>query len=92
MTLMNLYLIVAAGMSLITFAVWGIDKAAAVSGNWRIPERTLLGLTLLGGAPGAALGMFLFHHKTRKPPFKGVVIAAMVFQAATLLFLTLSTK
>ena len=87
MSLLNIYLILVAGMSLITFAVWGIDKAAAVTGNWRIPERTLLGLTLLGGAPGAALGMFLFHHKTRKPPFKGVIFTALVLYAAVYILL-----
>jgi len=81
MTLLTLYLLLLAGVSIVTFTLWGVDKAAAVSGNWRIPERTLLGLTLLGGAAGAGLGMVLFHHKTRKPPFKGVIIAALTVQA-----------
>jgi uncharacterized membrane protein YsdA (DUF1294 family) len=87
MTLLNLYLLLLAGVSIVTFTLWGIDKAAAVSGNWRIPERTLLGLTLLGGAAGAGLGMVLFHHKTRKPPFKGVIIAALITQIVVTIFL-----
>jgi uncharacterized membrane protein YsdA (DUF1294 family) len=86
MTLLNLYLLLLAGVSVVTFTLWGVDKAAAVSGNWRIPERTLLGLTLLGGAAGAGLGMVLFHHKTRKPPFKGVVLAALITQIVVAFF------
>lgn len=89
MTLLNLYLLLLAGVSIVTFTLWGVDKAAAVSGNWRIPERTLLGLTLLGGATGAGLGMVLFHHKTKKPPFKAVILAALIIQA--ILFVILAS-
>ena len=48
-----------------TFALYGIDKRRAKKGRWRIPERTLLLLPLLGGSVGGILGMAVFHHKTR---------------------------
>ena len=41
------------------------DKRRAKRRLWRIRERTLFALALLGGSVGAFLGMYLFHHKTR---------------------------
>ena len=37
--------------------------------QWRISEKALLGLAVLGGSIGALLGMKVFHHKTRKAKF-----------------------
>ena len=47
----------------------GIDKRRAIKKNWRIPEKTLISLALLGGGIGAFLGMLLFHHKTKHLKF-----------------------
>ena len=49
-----------AGVNLAAFAAFGIDKRKAVRHRWRIPEATLLGLCLLGGALGGLAGMHLF--------------------------------
>ena len=54
-----------AALNLVTFAVYGIDKAKAKRGTWRVPEKTLFLLPLLGGSLGALLGMRVFHHKTK---------------------------
>lgn len=54
-----------AAVNLVTFTVYGIDKAKAKRGAWRVPERTLFLLPLLGGSLGALLGMKVFHHKTK---------------------------
>ena len=43
----------------------GIDKSRAKRGVWRVPERTLFLLPLLGGSIGALLGMRIFRHKTK---------------------------
>ncbi len=48
-----------------TFTVYGVDKAKARRGAWRIPEKTLFLLPLLGGSVGALLGMLVFRHKTK---------------------------
>lgn len=59
-------------LSVINFTTWaayGLDKGRAKSGKWRIPERTLLLLALIGGSLGALAGMIMFRHKTRKPKF-----------------------
>ena len=48
-----------------TFTVYGADKAKAKRGAWRVPEKTLFLLPLLGGSVGALLGMLVFRHKTK---------------------------
>lgn len=45
------------------------DKQKAKRSRWRIPEATLLGAAVVGGSPGILIGMYLCHHKTRKPAF-----------------------
>ena len=62
MKILILYLI------LINLAAWGLmgaDKYCARKHAWRIPERTLFAVALLGGSLGAILGMYLWHHKTK---------------------------
>ena len=67
MKLTNYWLLLVwlAAINLVTFAVYGIDKAKAKRGTWRVPEKTLFLLPLLGGSLGALLGMRVFHHKTK---------------------------
>ena len=52
-------------INLVTFAVYGADKRRARRGAWRVPEKTLFLLPLLGGSVGALLGMRVFRHKTK---------------------------
>ena len=47
------------------FAAMGIDKSKAKRGAWRIPEKTLFLLSIIGGSVGTWLGMYAFHHKTK---------------------------
>ena len=54
-----------AAVNAVTFTVYGIDKSKARRGAWRIPEKTLFLLPLLGGSVGALLGMKVFRHKTK---------------------------
>ena len=56
-------------MNLAAFGAYGADKRWARRGSWRIPERTLFLLPLLGGSVGALLGMHVFRHKTRHLKF-----------------------
>lgn len=57
-------------INLITFLVFGIDKYKAIKRRYRISEKMLFMLSIIGGAIGAFLGMFFFRHKTRKWYFK----------------------
>lgn len=63
--------------SAFTMLVYGLDKRRAVQDGWRVPERVLLFLALLGGSPGAKLGQWVLRHKTRKQPF-GVLLNMIV--------------
>ena len=64
LVLICLLLINAAGL-----LVMLVDKKKARKNLWRIPEATLLTVAALGGSIGVLAGMYLFHHKTRKPKF-----------------------
>ena len=57
-------------INVVTFASFAADKRAAIRGEWRVSESTLLGLALLGGIVGAALGQAILRHKTRNQPFR----------------------
>ncbi|MFB7890757.1 DUF1294 domain-containing protein [Microbacterium sp. NPDC056044] len=56
--------------SIVAFAAYGIDKAAARRQADRISEQTLLVLGLVGGWPGALVAQQAFRHKTRKRSFR----------------------
>jgi uncharacterized membrane protein YsdA (DUF1294 family) len=59
-----------AGMSLVTFFCYWLDKRWARSRGRRIPEKTLHLLALAGGWPGALLAQRWVRHKNRKVPFQ----------------------
>lgn len=54
-----------AAVNALSFALMGIDKRRARNALRRIPERTLFLSAVAGGAVGAILGMWTFHHKTK---------------------------
>ncbi len=58
-----------AGMSLIAFVAFALDKRAAARNRWRTPEKTLHVLELFGGWPGALLAIFTLRHKSSKGSF-----------------------
>ena len=61
-----LYLVV---INIIGLLVMYIDKKKARFGRWRISEKTLLIIALLGGSIGTITGMYWFRHKTQKIKF-----------------------
>lgn len=65
-------------MSVLAFVCYGVDKKRAVKHAWRIRESTLLMLAFAGGAPGAYLGMKVFHHKTKHLKFRILVPLALI--------------
>lgn len=73
--------------SLITFAAFARDKRAAVSGERRTPEATLLLLVAAGGAPGGLAAQQLLRHKTRKEPFRSLLWSIAAAQAACALWI-----
>ena len=47
-----------------------IDKKKAKYGRWRISEKALLIVALLGGSIGTIIGMYWFRHKTQKIKYR----------------------
>lgn len=66
MDLFYTYLVI---MNAIGFLIMLADKKKAIRGAWRIPERTLMAVAILGGSIGCLLGMKLFRHKTKHLKF-----------------------
>lgn len=68
------------------FVMWS-DKQKAKRGAWRIKERTLFLVALLGGALGTTLGMRWFRHKTQHWYFKYGFPLILIAEAALLVWL-----
>ena len=69
-----------AAVNVITFIMFGADKARAVKGRWRISEAALILAALLGGSIGALAGMRIFHHKTKHRKFTIGIPLILVLQ------------
>ena len=69
-------------VSVITFLMYGYDKAQAQQDGPRIPEIVLHGLALAGGFLGGWLGRAVFHHKIRKPIFTLILAVSTVIYIA----------
>ena len=78
-----IYLIV---INIVTFIVYGIDKAAAKAHKRRVRISTLLLLAAIGGSLGAFLGMFIFRHKTKKWYFVFPVPLMLLAQSVLVVF------
>lgn len=81
---MKIYLMI---INLIAFLAMGVDKRKAVKHKWRIPEKTLMMFSVLGGSLGMFIGMQLFRHKTKHTLF--VVGVPLVFIIETIVYIYL---
>ena len=73
-------------INVITFLIMWFDKHEAKIGDWRVPERTLFLLVLLGGGIGGIAGMYVFRHKTRKWYFKIGFPAILIMQIVCMIY------
>ncbi|SFR69258.1 DUF1294 domain-containing protein [Anaeromicropila populeti] len=62
-------LLYAGAINLTGFTLMYIDKRRAQHHKWRVRERNLLAVAVLGGSIGSIAGMQIFHHKTKHPKF-----------------------
>lgn len=56
-------------INILSFLTMGIDKQRAIRNKWRIRERELFLLAIVGGSFGSIVGMQFFHHKTKHKKF-----------------------
>lgn len=79
-------------LSILSFIQMGVDKKRAKNKEWRIPEKSLWFLALIGGAPGSFFGMLFFRHKTKRWNFKiGFFLLMIVDLAIIILFEWINT-
>lgn len=68
------------GVNVLAFLMYGLDKLRAKKDKWRIPEKTLIMVAVIGGSVGAFLGMQTFRHKTKHLKFTIGVPVIFVLQ------------
>ena len=74
-------------MNIIAFILYGLDKKYSREGRWRIPEKTLLGIAMIGGAAGAWIGMQTFRHKTKHLSFRVLVPVVVLVHVGIIVFM-----
>ena len=84
-TLKNIIIYLIA-INIIGFLAMGIDKRKAEKGKWRIQEKTLFMITVLGGGIGTISGMYTFRHKTQKIGFTIGLPAILILEIITVIY------
>lgn len=74
-------------LSIVTFGLYVSDKKKAKKGEWRIPEKTLLLCSFLGGALGGMIAMQLVRHKTKHWYFFAVNLLGLAWQIILMIYL-----
>ena len=82
----RILLIYLAVVNILTIIVFGVDKMNAKSNRQRVRIMTLLGLAFIGGSVGALIGMYVFHHKTKKAYFTVGVPLILLMQVVVLFY------
>ena len=88
-TFMNYFLYYLLFLNILGFSIMGIDKQKAKRHQWRISEKTLFMVSLLGGSIGTLVGMYFFHHKTKHWYFVFGMPLILIVQSILLLYLGL---
>ncbi|MBQ7912557.1 MAG: DUF1294 domain-containing protein [Clostridia bacterium] len=76
-------------ISLIAFILYAVDKRRAIQKKWRIPEATLIGFSMVGGAAGGYLAMLIARHKTKHWYFHFFNILGLIWQVGLVVFLAI---
>ena len=81
------YILIYLGIiNLIGFFAMFLDKQKAKRGKWRIPEKTLFLLAIIGGSLGTTLGMHVFRHKTKHWYFKFGMPMILIVQIVLIIY------
>ena len=85
---LKIFLVYLAVISFVAFVMTVWDKHCARRGKWRVPERSLITVSLLGGSVMMLLTMKLVRHKTKHPKFMvGIpIIIVLQFVAAEVVY------
>lgn len=86
---MKYFIIYLLTINLLAISIMVIDKQKAKAHAWRIPEKTLFLVSLLGGSLGTWCGMYLFRHKTKHWYFVIGMPLILFLQIAAIIYLTI---
>ncbi|MBQ8568996.1 MAG: DUF1294 domain-containing protein [Oscillospiraceae bacterium] len=67
------------------------DKKKAKAGKWRVPEKTLFIVSILGASVSVYLAMRLFRHKTKHKRFMIGIPVIIALQLALIIILCLKS-
>ncbi|MEG0307581.1 MAG: DUF1294 domain-containing protein [Clostridium sp.] len=73
-------------INIVGFFIMLIDKKRAIKKQWRISEKALIGISIIGGSMGMLAGMNTFRHKTKHKKFTIGVPLILVVQLIILMF------
>ena len=75
-------------VNIIAIIVCAADKIKAQLNKWRISEKTLLAISVIGGALGMYITMLIIRHKTKHKTFMiGLPFLILVHVVVILLYL-----
>lgn len=77
-------------INLVGFFIMGYDKNKAEAGEWRVAEKKLFLIALIGGALGMYLGMSTFRHKTKHWSFVLGIPFLIILQIGITLYILAS--
>jgi len=69
-------------INIVTLLFYAFDKMRARGGGFRVPEKVLHALVLIGGGAGGLVAMVSFRHKISKRSFQRVFWAIVALQIA----------
>lgn len=89
MKIMLLYLIL---INALGYVLMLADKKKARRNLWRIPERTLMTVAVLGGSLGVLTAMHLLRHKTKRLKFTIGVPVCLATHILIVIIYTMTQK
>ncbi|NME81931.1 DUF1294 domain-containing protein [Clostridium sp. SM-530-WT-3G] len=85
--MMKIFIIYLIIINLTGFLIMFIDKNRAIHKEWRIPEKNLIGISIIGGSIGMLLGMNVFRHKTKHLKFTIGIPLILIIQITAAIYL-----
>ena len=83
----NIFLLYLLFINVLSVTVFCADKYRAIKGKYRVPERVLWLVSLLGGATFGYLAMLAVRHKTKHFSFMFFMPLLSVLQAVLVMFI-----
>ena len=74
-------------INLLAFIMFCVDKRAAQNNGWRISEKALIIVSMLGGSVGSLVSMNMFRHKTKKMKFILGIPIILALQIAFIIYM-----